>query len=223
MAEDINGEGWVGTDNGPISFSSAERVAKGECRRVVARDQYGENFYLLNGLKITCIVVDGGNRKWMGTDDSGIFVVDRSAGSGELQVVENFTAENSHLISNRINSIAIDNETGAVYIGTDKGLCLYMGEAITGKPDYAEVYAMPNPVKPAKGEQVVVTGLMGNSTVKITDMAGNLIKEGTSLGGRFVWDCRDRRGAVVKAGIYLVFAATPEGQQGVVTKIMVIK
>ena len=54
-------------------------------------------------------------------------------------------------------------------------------------------------------------------------MTGNLIKEGISVGGQYVWNCADRHGAIVKAGIYLVFAATPEGNQGVVTKIMVIK
>jgi hypothetical protein len=64
---------------------------------------------------------------------------------------------------------------------------------------------------------------MANSTVKITDMSGNLINQGVSLGGQYQWNCANRSGAIVKAGIYLVFAALPDGSQGVVTKIMVIK
>jgi hypothetical protein len=223
MAEDLNENTiWVGTDNGLISFSSAAQVGRGECYRVVSSDSYGENFYLLEGLRITSIAIDGGNRKWIGTDGSGVFVVNQSTGTNAIQV-ENYTTENSYLISDRINSIAINQETGEVFIGTDKGLCSYMGEAITGKSDYSNVYAMPNPVRPATDNQVLITGLMQNSTVKITDITGHLIQEGKSLGGQYIWNCRDRRGAIVKAGIYLVFAATPDGGQGVVSKMMVIK
>jgi hypothetical protein len=222
MAEDLSGNIWVGTDNGPIRFTSAEKVGRGECYRDISADEYGENFHVLKGLKITSIAVDGGNRKWMGTDGSGVFIVDYYLGSNAI-LVDNFNTENSYLISDKINSIAINQETGEVFIGTDKGLCSYMGEAITGKSDYSNVYAMPNPVRPSRDNRVIITGLMENSTVKITDMAGNLIKEGKSLGGQYQWNCADRYGAIVKAGIYLVFAANPDGSQGVVTKIMVIK
>ena len=222
MAEDQNGLIWVGTDNGPIYFTSADQVERGVCNRIISSDQYDSGYRPLEGIKVTCIAVDGGNRKWMGSSSSGVFVVDQSNGS-EVRV-DNFTAENSSLLSNTVNSIAIDEATGEVFIGTDKGLCSYRTEAIAGKSDYSNVYAYPNPVRPASGNgQVVVTGLMQNSTVKITDLTGNLIKEGISMGGQYVWNCADRFGNIVKAGIYLVFAATPDGNQGVVTKIMVIK
>jgi len=222
MAEDRNGLIWVGTDNGPIYFTSSEQVSRGICNRIISSDQYNEGYRPLEGIKITCIVVDGGNRKWMGSSSSGVFVVDDSNGS-DVQI-ENYTTDNSSILSNTINSIAINNETGEVFTGTDKGLCSYRNEAIAGKPDYSNVYAYPNPVKPANGSgQTVVTGLMQNSTVKITDLVGNLIQEGKSLGGQYIWNCSDRFGNIVKAGIYLVLAATPDGSQGVVTKIMVIK
>jgi hypothetical protein len=220
LVEDLSGTIWVATDNGPISFSSADQVVNKVCTRTVLTDEYNEGFYLLDGLKITSIAVDGGNRKWMGTESSGIFVMDQSEGSIR---VDNYNTDNSYILSNSINSIAINQETGEVFIGTDKGLCSYMGEAISGKADYSNVYAYPNPIRPASDSRVVITGLMQNSTVKITDMAGNLIKEGTSLGGQYIWNCTNRYDAIVKAGIYLVFASASNGTQGVVTKIMVIK
>ena len=221
IAEDQNGLIWVGTDNGPVYFTSAEQVKQGICNRIISSDLYDDGYRPLEGIKITTIAVDGGNRKWMGSAGSGIFVIDQSKGS-EIQIT-NYTEENSFLLSNTINSIAIDGKTGEVFIGTGKGLCSYRSEAIDAKPDYSEVYASPNPVRPASHSQVVITGLMQNSTVKITDLAGNLMKEGVSMGGQYLWNCTDRRGIIVKAGIYLVFAATPDGNQGVVTKIMVIK
>ena len=221
MAEDQNGIIWVGTDNGPVYFSSMDQVNRGVCNRIISTDQYDGGFRPLEGIKITSIAIDGGNRKWMGSAGSGVFIIDQSKGSEAY--IENFTSENSLLLSDVINSIAIDDYTGEVFIGTDKGLCSYRSEAIDGRQDYSDVYAFPNPVRPASDSQVVITGLMQNSTVKITDLTGNLIHEGKSMGGQYLWNCADRSGSIVKAGIYLVFAATPNGSQGVVTKIMVIK
>ncbi|MDR2682512.1 MAG: hypothetical protein LBB64_01420, partial [Dysgonamonadaceae bacterium] len=167
MVEDLSGTIWVGTDNGPISFSSAEQVGRGECYRLTGTDQYGEGYYLLEGQKVTAIAVDGGNRKWIGTDGGGLFLVDHS---GAEVSVENFTTNNSLILSDNITSIAIHETTGEVFIGTNRGICSYQGDAVAGKPDYSEVYAFPNPVFPNRHRQVVVTGLMANSRIKITDV-----------------------------------------------------
>ena len=219
IAEDLSGNIWVGTDNGPITFSSAEQMGRGECYRFIGLDQYGYPHYLLEGQRITSIAVDGGNRKWIGTAGSGLFLVDHS---GDLNV-KNFTTANSMILSDNINSIAINGNTGEVFIGTNRGICSYQGDAIDGKQDYSEVHAFPNPVFPLRNNQVVITGLMQNSRVKITDMAGNLMKEAVSNGGQYTWNCTNPRGEIVKAGIYLVFATLADGSQGVVTKIMVMR
>ncbi|GHT50464.1 hypothetical protein FACS189440_17930 [Bacteroidia bacterium] len=219
LAEDLNGTVWVGTDNGPITFSSAAQVGRGECHRVVGVDEYGTGFYLLEGQKVTSIAVDGGNRKWIGTWGGGVFLVDQS---GEISVT-NFNTGNSAILSDNINSVAINGKTGEVFFATDRGICSYRGDAIDGKPDYSEVHAFPNPVHPARNNQVVITGLMQNSRIKITDLGGNLMKEAVSNGGQYTWNCTTPKGEIVKAGIYLVFATLPDGSQGVVTKIMVIK
>ncbi|MDR2408087.1 MAG: hypothetical protein LBE13_08250 [Bacteroidales bacterium] len=220
LAEDQNGTVWAGTDNGIISFSSPEQVERGECNRIISTDSRGDGYRPLEGQYITTIAVDGGNRKWIGTRSEGVFVLDYS---GSNLTVDNFTTRNSNLISNNITSIAINDKTGEVFIGTDRGLVSYMSEVIEGSSDYSKVYAFPNPIRPASNNQVIVTGLMADSNIKITDIAGNLIKQGASLGGQYVWNCTNMSGAIVKAGIYLVFAALPDGSQGVVTKIMVIK
>jgi hypothetical protein len=220
IAEDLTGTIWVGTDNGPISFSSPIQINQGRCNRVVISGNTSDPYYLLYGEKITAITVDGGNRKWFGTAGSGVFCVNIN---GNDVKVTNFTAENSLLISNVINSIAINNNTGEVFIATDKGLVSYLGDAISGKTDYSNVYAYPNPVRLATDDLVVITGLMANSTVKVTDLNGNLITQGPSAGGQFTWNCTKPNGQKVTGGIYLVLASTPDGRQGVATKIMVIK
>ena len=229
MAEALDGTIWVGTDNGPIQFSSPQQVANGECYRIVSHDQYGENFYLLEKEKINAIAIDGGDRKWLGSENSGVFLVYQvdtiiDNMHGNITRVENFNTSNSPILSNQVNSIVINDETGEVFIGTGKGLCSYMSHVTPGKQDYSSgVHAFPNPVRPAFDAQVSITGLMQNSTVKITDMAGNLINQGQSTGSLYTWNCTNRFGEIVKAGVYLVFAASSDGSQGIVTKIMVVK
>ena len=64
---------------------------------------------------------------------------------------------------------------------------------------------------------------MSNSNVKITDIAGNIVYQTKSVGGQVTWNCRNAKGSRVATGIYFVLAATQEGGESVVTKIMVIK
>jgi hypothetical protein len=131
--------------------------------------------------------------------------------------------ENSPLPSNNIQSIAINDLTGEVFIGTDQGIVSYMSGSTQGEESYSDVYAYPNPVRPEHFDQVTITGLMTDSNVKITDINGNLIIQGRSLGGQFTWNCRNRSGERVATGIYLVLASQPDSGESVVTKIMVVK
>lgn len=227
-AEDKEGNIWIGTNRGPIICpSSAARNAANEsnkvyCSQIVRyedEDRTIPSGYFLDGEQVNTIAVDGGNRKWIGTETSGVFLVNEDGS----ETIENFTTENSPLLSNKINSIAIDDATGEVFIGTDKGLISYMGGASKGSESYSDVYAYPNPVRPEHADRVTITGLMDDSNVKITDMAGHLIYQAKSLGGQLTWNCRNAGGSRVATGIYLVLASTPEGKESVVTKIMVVK
>ncbi len=227
VVEDLNGTIWVGTNMGPILFYNPTEITKSagfefnRCSRAKIPKNDGTDLadYLLNGVSISTIAVDGANRKWIGTNGAGVFLV---SPTGD-EVLANYTAENSPLLSNTINKIVINNDNGEVFIGTNKGLISYTALATEGKSDYSNVYAYPNPVKPDFIGDVVITGLIKDSNVKITDLSGNVMSQGTSVGGQFSWNCKNRSGERVKTGVYLVMAATSDGTQGVVSKIVVIK
>ncbi len=85
------------------------------------------------------------------------------------------------------------------------------------------IYAYPNPVRPDYNGVITVTGMVYDSDVKIVDTAGQLIYQGTSLGGQFTWNGRNRQGRRVATGIYMVLATDNEGKEGVVTKIAFIR
>lgn len=224
MAEDKNGYIWVGTSKGAIYFTNPKSAVSSEnnirCMRVkLINEEDGTPFYFLDNVLISAIKVDDGNRKWIGTQGNGIYVLD-----GENQeVVHQFNTANSPLISDNIYSIDINGKTGEVFIGTDKGLVSYQGEATDGQSSYADIYAYPNPVRPEFMDKVTITGLMDNSNVKITDLSGNIIYQTKSLGGQVIWDCRNRSGRRVATGVYLVLAATENSSESVVTKIAIIK
>ena len=112
-----------------------------------------------------------------------------------------------------------------VDIGTLKGLVSYQGDAPEGENSFEDdnVYAYPNPVHPGYSGNIVVTGLMRDSDVKITNISGKLIYEGTSTGGQFTWDGRNMQGNRVASGVYFVLAANSEGKEGIVTKIMFVR
>lgn len=223
MAEDLNGEVWLGTDHGPVICSSPEAAIKDSQKFfgsvIVRPNDDGSNGVFLDSEQIKAIAVDGGNRKWLGTGSSGIFLVNPTG----TETIQHFTTENSPLLSNHIQSIAIDHKTGEVFIGTDKGIISYLGDATQGSPDYSDVYAFPNPVRPDFDGSVTITGLIADSNVKITDLNGNLIYQAKSAGGQVTWNCRSHKGQRVATGIYVVLASTAQGAESVVTKIAVVK
>lgn len=222
LTEDKNGAIYIGTGNGlaictnPSSVPTSENLV---INRPTREATDGSLSYFLDGEQINAIAVDGGNRKWIGTQNSGVFLISEDAS----ETIKNFTTSNSPILSNTVVSLAIDPVNGRVYIGTDKGITSYLSDATEGKENYSNVYAYPNPVRPEDIDQVTIAGLMENSNVKITDLSGNLIYQGKSVGGQLTWNCRNHSGSRVATGIYLVLAATQDSKESVVTKIMIVK
>jgi hypothetical protein len=222
IAEDLNGYIWVGLNNGVVVYYNPSRVFSEEnfnAGRIVLTGSREHEFgYLLNNETITSIAVDGADRKWFGTDKSGVFLVSPDG----KQQIHHFTRQNSPLPSNTISDIAIEPASGEVFFGTTSGVVSFRGGATSPHHGFNDVYVFPNPVREDYEGTITVTGLMKDSLVKITDISGNLVYETTSLGGQAHWDGRNYRGRRVRTGIYLVFVSSPDGQQSHVTKLMFI-
>ena len=224
IAEDCDGNIWVGTANGPYLIE-AERVNTqieyGTQVKVPRNDGTNYADYLLGGVDISAIAVDGGNRKWFGTRGSGVYLIS----ADNMEQIEHFTTANSPLLSDVIEAITIDHKTGEVFFGTDQGLCSYMSDATEAAIEMVkdDVYAYPNPVVSGYEGLITIVGLSRNADVKILTSSGVLVAQGRSNGGTFTWDGRDRQGRHVASGIYMVATATNEGKKGVVCKIAVIR
>ncbi|HYX08279.1 MAG TPA: two-component regulator propeller domain-containing protein, partial [Bacteroidales bacterium] len=223
LAEDRDGNIWVGTDDGPVVYYNPQSVFDGgifEASKILVPKNdtsiYGE--YLLKNQVVSAIKVDGANRKWIGTQGVGLFLMSPD-GKKELA---RFTTDNSPLISNNILDISIDDQSGEVFIATDKGVVSYRGTATQGNEEFTNVYVFPNPVRENYEGDITITGLISDANVKITDISGNLVYETTSLGGQAIWNGRNFNGKRVKTGVYLVFCSNDDGTKTFVTKLLFI-
>ena len=223
IAEDLDGNIWVGTDQGPAIYYNPEQVFDNNFKafriKVPRNDGTGLADYLLGTEIIASIAVDGANRKWLGTYSSGAYLISAD-GTHKLA---NYTEENSPLLSNTVVSIAVDGKSGEVWYGTDKGVISFRGDATAGADKFRDVYTFPNPVRESYSGNVTITGLMRNTQIRITDVSGNLVYQTVSDGGQASWDLKTFNGKRVSTGVYLVFCASEDGSDSFVTKMLVIK
>lgn len=222
-AEDRDGNIWIGTNQGPFMLEMSNFLAGDNTfTQVKVPRNDGTNLadYLLEGVAIRGIAIDGAGRKWFASGNSGAYLIS----ADNMEQLEHFTTDNSPLLSNEVASVAIDQQTGEVFFGTSKGLCSYQADATAPADELSKdnVWAYPNPVRPDYSGLVTITGLTYNADVRILTANGRLVASGHSNGGTFTWDCLDLRGKRVASGVYMVCAATEDGSQGVVCKIAVV-
>lgn len=214
IAVDRDGFVWVGTSTGAAYFPNPAGVFNATVNAV---KPVFDNRFLLRDERVTAIEIDGGNRKWMGTEN-GVWLFDRF---GESQVY-NFNDENSPLISNVIVDLEINDQSGEVFMMTDAGIVSFRSDATAGDVSFNKIKIFPNPVTNQFNGQVGISGLVTDAIVKITDVAGKLIWQSTANGGSATWNVRDYNGRLAATGMYLVFCITQDGTESMVGKIAVV-
>ena len=222
LAVDFDNEIWVGTESGfAILYNSQASFDASpgdyELQRIKLEFE-GNVEYVLGDTWITDIEVDGGNRKWMGTASAGIVLLSADGSS----IIEQFTKDNSPLISNVIYDLQLNHQTGELFIITDKGLISYRTNATYEDPNYSNVNVFPNPVRPNFNGLITIQGIRYNSDVKITDVAGNLVYKTTSNGGTASWNGRTLDGQKVATGVYLIWTVANSGAGRKVGKVLVV-
>lgn len=224
ITEDKDNNMWIGTPVGPFMVESNQlREANPILTQVKVPRNDGTNYadYLLSGVNIKSIVVDKNNRKWFGTNGNGLYLI----AADNITTLAHFTKTNSKLLSDNILSLALNDATGELFIGTDQGLCSYSGNISDSGNGMTKdnVWAYPNPVKPDYTGAITITGLENGSNVKIVTSNGVLVNEGTANNGEYKWYGINRDGKRVASGVYMVEVATSEGEKGVVCKIAIVR
>ncbi len=131
-----------------------------------------------------------------------------------------FTIDNSPLPSNNVNTIAVDDRTGEVFFGTEKGIISYRGDATEGKEYCSDYYVFPNPVRHEYTGPIAVRGLIENADVKIADISGNVVYHTKANGGQAIWYGTNFSGERVQTGVYTVFITNEDGSSTCTTKVL---
>lgn len=210
---DQRGELWVGSTEGinilrdPSQFASSLTTVPFELRQ-------------LDNTAISAIEVDPLNQKWIGTS-KGIFVYS-SDGS---KLLANYNTTNSPLPDNNIICIASDEKNGIIYFGTNYGISSLKTTSVKPAENFSEIYTYPNPYVIGKNSgQIVISGLIEESTVKVFSLTGKLIREIVSPGGSVaLWDGTDENGDSVSSGVYLIIAYDAEATEVGTTKLLIIR
>ena len=223
VVEDLENNMWIGTSAGLLILERNEINNNGSTFtqvKVPRNDGTSYADYLLAGIDVLCIAIDGGNRKWIGTKSNGVYLIS----SDNISQIHHFTIDNSKLLSNSVMSIAINPTSGEVFFGTENGLCSYISDATETNTEMNSdnVWAYPNPVEPGYTGLITITGLSFNADIKILSSNGIVVNEGRSNGGTYVWDGCDKKGRRVASGVYMLTTATNKGEKGTVCKIAII-
>lgn len=220
ICEDLDGKIWVGTAKGITVFYNPENIftnSNFDSQQILIEQDNHVQILLENDI-ITSIAVDGVNRKWVGTESSGVYCF---SPDGQTQIYH-FTTDNSPLYSNVVRDIVTDETTGDVFMATEKGVQSYRTSIIKGYDNFTNMHAFPNPIKPGYTGTIHIVGLIDEATVKITDVAGNLVWESKSQGGQLEWDLKNFSGSRVTSGVYLIYGSSANGEKSATAKLLVI-
>lgn len=217
---------WIGTNQGPYRIDQPESFADASFTytqvKIPRNDGTNHADYLLANVPITAIAIDGGGRKWFGTDNDGLYVI---SANGQ-EVLHHFTMANSPLPTNTIASIAIVPTTGEVFVGTMLGVVSYESGVIAPADNLSsdDLHIFPNPITPLHANtRLTIQGLTHDAEVKITNAAGHLVHLGRASGGTYQWDTRNAQGQLVPSGVYYLLIATSTAHQSVTKPITIVR
>ena len=195
---------WVGTDNG------LHRIAYRHDRGTGLQIDSWRSYRLEHGLEsasITDIAIDDQGGAWVGTEEG----VTQFRATGAL--LHTYTAANSGLANDGVTSVAFDESSGALWIGTTAGLSqlqITRGDEPGATPS---TLVYPNPFDPRPGASLIFAGLPLNADVRLFGVDGALVATVTAgPGGTATWDGRVSGGQQAASGVYYYVASSPAGR-----------
>jgi ligand-binding sensor domain-containing protein len=215
MMDDQNGTMWVGTNNG-IGLFDCNEISTCKAYLPQIKNNNGFAGLLFQKENVNCIIADGANRKWVGTNN-GTWLLSNDG----TEIIERFTKNNSPLPNDTIRQIIIAPTTGEVFFNTAQQMASYRSTATSGATTMKQINIFPNPVSPNYNGPIAMRGLVENAMVKITSLSGKLVYQTRALGGQAIWDGKTYDGNKVATGVYLVFARDELGIEKAVGKIMI--
>lgn len=117
IAQAPNGDIWVGTSVGPMIIPhNTDFLQSNQCVRLRIEMSDDSNFLDLES--VNAFEWDGDGNVWIGTQTSGVYVVNLE----DMEILDCYTSDNTVMPSNMVMSLAYDEISERMYIGTGMGL-----------------------------------------------------------------------------------------------------
>ena len=208
---DNNGYVWIATDEGLIYFSSYN--PNDFSSYLTPND--GSQF-LFKGVNINSIEIDYENNIWIGSEN-GLYVFNNMQNNFVFQ----FKKSNTPLLSDNIGTIKF-NDLGSAYILTADGLMSLNTSFSKPKENLLDFKVYPNPLKIKEEDRLFFTGFSSGNYIKVTSLSGEEIISLEVQSGGFNWNLFSRDGIKIKPGVYLIFIVSDEGNEKLITKVLVL-
>lgn len=225
ITEDKNGEVWIGTTRGiarfifPSFIVSSNNPSEYSAQWLINADTSATSRFLLRDINVSSIAVNSANQKWIGSANQGLWLLNEDGS----EILVRYTADNSPLISNNIQDIAINDETGEVFISTDLGLVSLIETASSPVSKMDELKVYPNPFVYSKHDRIIIDELSSETTIKIVGSDGSVFTSLDSRGGRIHWNGLDANGRELSSGVYFVVAIDESGSEKGIGKVVIIR
>ncbi len=211
---DAENQLWVLTPGGVQSMPLPTDWLGTNDLRDWARAYMSASYWELGDYQITGMEIDQRGNRWFLSNNAGVHVLQTNGvwmngGYG-------FHTGNSEILDDQVYSVAFNAMEGLAYISTSKGLSLFNTPFANPRENYETIFVYPQPFDPVKHGELVIQGLMDNSTVKILSISGKVIREldaftGGVQGFEAHWDGRDKAGDIVGNGVYILFFYNEDG------------
>ncbi len=225
IAEDRNGEVWIGTTRGIARFIFPDFIVESNnpseftAQWLINSDTSATSRFLLRDINVSSIAVNSANQKWIGSTNQGLWLLNEDGS----QILERFTAENSPLLSNNIQDIAINDESGEVFVSTNLGLVSFIETSKVSATKLDDLKVYPNPFIYDTHDEIIIDGLTDETSVKILGADGSVFSDFNTRGGRVVWSGLDAYGNKLASGVYFVVAIDENGSEKGIGKVVIIR
>jgi ligand-binding sensor domain-containing protein len=209
LAFDKQGTLWIGTIGGVNRIINPSAVMNNGTPIFV-------NIRSLANTNVREIVVDALDNKWIATAN-GLIVIDPD---GE-NVLLTITTDNSPLPTNNLYALAYDENSGKMYIGTDKGLYSVQTNAVKPIAEY-DLKVYPQPFDTKKNKLMTIEGLAENSDLRIVTVNGELVRALKVNSRKTTWDGKNERGEDASPGVYLLYAVSSTTESTQVIKFAIV-
>jgi ligand-binding sensor domain-containing protein len=207
---DANGVVWIGTSKGVATIGSPGSLSRTTLPFI-------RRISVLQAVNVNDIAVDAINNKWIATS-LGVFVLN----SDGTEVLATLTTTNTPLLDNNVRSIAVNPESGDVYLAQSSYCSIVRTQSI--KPlSNVELVVWPQPFRPSENEMLTIDGLSADADVRIMTPSGIVVAALQARGRQALWNGLDTQGRVAPPGVYLVHVSSASTETSGIAKMLIAR